>query len=32
MVSGEVDNAPLMILVQWLERIRPALRAAAGYA
>ena len=32
MASGEVDNAPLMILVQWLERIRPALRAAAGYA
>ena len=30
MTSGEVDNAPLMILVQWLEKIRPDLRAAAG--
>ncbi|MFZ1661396.1 MAG: gamma-glutamylcyclotransferase [Paracoccaceae bacterium] len=29
MASGEVDNAPLMILVQWLERIRPELRAAS---
>lgn len=28
--SGEVDNAPLLILALWLQSERPRLRAAAG--
>ena len=28
--SGEIDNAPLLMLVLWLERRRDALRRAAG--
>jgi hypothetical protein len=28
--SGEVENAPLLVLALWLERMRPGLRAAAG--
>lgn len=29
-VSGEIDNAPLIILAYWLQSERPRLRAAAG--
>jgi nudix-type nucleoside diphosphatase (YffH/AdpP family) len=28
--SGEINNAPLVILAYWLDRNRPGLRAAAG--
>ncbi|MEI4486660.1 NUDIX domain-containing protein [Frigidibacter sp. MR17.14] len=30
--SGEIDNAPLVILAMWLDRLRPQLRAEAGLA
>lgn len=30
--SGEIANAPLMLMALWLERERPRLRAAAGAA
>jgi nudix-type nucleoside diphosphatase (YffH/AdpP family) len=29
--SGEIDNAPLIILAYWLDRQRPRLRAEAGH-